>query len=491
MDEMPDPRVREMCTYSSRHLQWQAIATFLLRGGSRNAFDADRNSGAMPANLLRLGEEVWDEGRLGARRTVTCSGNVVRHMGRVVTDAFAALPLRLARRLMEMRVLDRARLFGHWWLIIIDGTLMDRGRDSADGSARHRYVVEAVLVGPCGLRIPIMSEFADVRDPVRDKEDCELNAFQRITERLKREFPRLPVCLLLDGLYPVKAVFDRCREYGWKFIATLREGRQPTAWDEAVQIMLASPANVRFCRRQGEHGEVEQTMRWADRVPFGGHQFQVIFLGEVGPEAATLWAWATNLLVTQERVGEIVNGGAAPGRRPKPFSMSRRTAGSGWSTPSAQTSRPRTTSMCSCRWPACWGRCSSTACSGGSRAPAARSRTSSSSRCSAAVWPSSPYRPISPLPANSASATLRSAAAQQELPPEPACTLRHPTPRRRTPPRTAARALDRLPFHPLAQTPASSPLIWNRCKPTPTADGGAGMWYSSAAWARCQRKGNG
>ena len=72
------------------------------------------------------------------------------------------------------------RLFGHWWLIIIDGTLMDRGRDSADGSARHRYVVEAVLVGPCGLRIPIMSEFADVRDPVRDKEDCELNAFQRI-----------------------------------------------------------------------------------------------------------------------------------------------------------------------------------------------------------------------------------------------------------------------------------------------------------------------
>jgi hypothetical protein len=34
-----------MCTYSFRHIQWQAIATFLLRGGSRNAFDADRNSG--------------------------------------------------------------------------------------------------------------------------------------------------------------------------------------------------------------------------------------------------------------------------------------------------------------------------------------------------------------------------------------------------------------------------------------------------------------
>ena len=309
LDEIPDPRVREMCTYSSRHIQWQAIATFLLRDGSRNAFDADRNSGAMPENLLRLGGEVWDEERLGVRRTVTCSGNVVHHLERVSTDAFATLPLRLAGRLTEMRLLDRGRLFGHWWMIAVDGTLMDRGRESDDGPARYRYVVEAVLVGPSGLRIPLMSEFADMRDPVRDKEDCELNAFLRLTERLKREFPRLPVCLLLDGLYPVKAVFDRCRAYQWKFIATLREGRQPTAWDDAVQIMMMSPANVRFCRRRGEHGEVEQTMRWSDSVPFGEHAFQVIFLGEIGSESATLWAWTTNLLVTPERAEKIVNDG--------------------------------------------------------------------------------------------------------------------------------------------------------------------------------------
>lgn len=309
LDEVPDPRVREMCTYSFRHIQWQAIATFLLGGGSRNAFDADRNSGAMPANLLRLSDEVWDEERLGGRRTVTCSGNVVCHLGRVPTTEFAALPLRIARRLMEMRLLDPGRLFGHWWLIAIDGTLMDRGRESGNGPARQRYVVEAMLIGPYGLRIPLMSEFEDMRNPVRDKEDCELNAFLRLTERLKREFPRLPVCLLLDGLYPVRSVFDRCREYSWKLIATLREGRQPTAWDEAVQIMRMSSDNVRKCRRQGEHGEVEQTMRWSDRVPFGDHNLQVIFLGEVGTNAATLWAWATNLLVTPQKVEKIVNDG--------------------------------------------------------------------------------------------------------------------------------------------------------------------------------------
>lgn len=299
-----------MCTYSFRHVLWQGIATFLLRGGSRNAFDADRNSGALPDNMLALCSETWDRERLGERRTVTCSGNVVTQLARVATKELAVLPLRLVRRLMEMRALDRGRLFGHWWLVAIDGTLRDRGHRTRSEATRYRYVVEAVLVVlPLGLRIPLTSEFHDMRDPVREKEDCELNAFHRLAERLKHEFPRLPVCLLLDGLYPAKAVFDRCQAYGWKLIATLREGRQPTAWNEAVEVMHMSPANVQRGLRMDEDGWVEQTMRWSDGVPFGEHTFQVVFMGEIGTRAATLWAWVTNLMVTPERVEEIVNRG--------------------------------------------------------------------------------------------------------------------------------------------------------------------------------------
>ncbi|MDY0020823.1 MAG: hypothetical protein RBT47_12575 [Anaerolineae bacterium] len=310
LDAMPDPRVLAMCTYSFRHVLWQGIATFLLRNGSRNAFDADRNSGVLPGNMLAICGETWDTERLGERRTVTCSGNTVTQLARVPTAGLARLPLLVARRLMQMRAIDGGRLFGQWWLVAIDGTLKDRGRRTRDDAPRYRYVVEAVLIVlPLGLRIPLMSEFRDMRAPVLEKEDCELNAFLRLTERLKCEFPRLPICLLLDGLYPVKAVFDRCRDYEWKLIATLREGRQPTAWNEAIEIMHASSANRQRGSRRGEDGWIEQTMRWADGVPFGDHTLQVVFLGEVGPSAATLWVWATNLMVTPERVDEIVNRG--------------------------------------------------------------------------------------------------------------------------------------------------------------------------------------
>jgi hypothetical protein len=285
------------------------LLTFLLRGGSRNAFDGDRNTGQLPANVAQLCEHIWDEERLGTRRTVTCSENAVRHASRVAVHAVAQIPVNMVRRLTQMRMLDSGRLFDQWWLIAVDGTLQDRGHDTKKGEARHRYVLAASLVGPHGMTFPLMSEFMDMHDPVRDKEDCELKAFGRLAAHLRATFPHRPICLLLDGLYPVKPVFDTCDAYGWKFVATLREGRQPLAYDEAVQTMMMSPSHLFHGRREGEDGPVDQTLRWTHDVPFGAHMFNVLFSGEISPTSATLWVWVTNLRLSHERVYAVANHG--------------------------------------------------------------------------------------------------------------------------------------------------------------------------------------
>lgn len=310
LGDLPDPRLQPMCKYSGRHIWWQIMLTFILRNGSRNAFDVDRNSGQMPKNVLRLCGQPWDETRLGKRRTVTCSGNAVRHAERIPPRAISAVLLAMVKRLMQMRMLDSARLFDRWWLIVIDGTLQDRGRKTKKHEPRYRYVVEAKLIGPWGTTWPLMSEFRDMRDLVREKEDCELNACFRLMERLDEEFPRLPICLLFDGLYPVQSVFDRIAAKQWKCIATLKEGRQPNAWDEAVQTMLLSPSNVYRCQRMGEDGMVDQTLRWTQKVPFGEHQFDVIFAGEISPVNATLWCWVTNFSIDRvQRADAVANHG--------------------------------------------------------------------------------------------------------------------------------------------------------------------------------------
>jgi hypothetical protein len=306
---MPDARCQELCTYLGRHLFWQPLLMFLLRDGSRNAFDGDRNSGQLPENLRQLCAQSWDAQRLGDNLTVTCSGNVTHHLSQTPVPAVAQLLLLMVRRLMNMRLLDSARLFDNWWLIAVDGTLQDRGRKTPKEEARYRYVVEAKLVGPEGTMFSVMSEFENVHDPIRQKADCELNAFLRLSERLHAAFPRLPICLLIDGLYPVESFFDRCAAYDWKFIATHREGRQPTAWDEAVQTMMMSPSLVGKTYRNSPEGRVDQTLRWTHDIPFGKHTFDVLFCGEISPAKATLWTWVTNFKLTPNNVEPIANRG--------------------------------------------------------------------------------------------------------------------------------------------------------------------------------------
>src|SRR5690554_6686727 len=60
----------------------------------------------------------------------------------------------------------------------------------------------------------LKSEFIE-NIPGRDfeKQDCEQKAFVRLAAKIKKHFPRLPVCILADGLYPNNTVFEICRQY--------------------------------------------------------------------------------------------------------------------------------------------------------------------------------------------------------------------------------------------------------------------------------------
>ncbi len=96
------------------------------------------------------------------------------------------------------------------------------------------YVLEASLVFSNGMTIPLMSEFLcySEGDTDTDKQDCELKAFKRLAERLKSEFKRLPIMLLLDGLYPNGPVMEICRNYNWDFMIVLQDKSLGSVWEE-------------------------------------------------------------------------------------------------------------------------------------------------------------------------------------------------------------------------------------------------------------------
>ena len=317
LNGLPDPRVQEMCLYAAAHLWWQVIGTFLSRKGSRNGFDEQRQSGQAAWNMGALCGQTPDDPRFEGEPSVTCSDNAARHASRVDPELVAQIPVLMFRDLLDRRLFDGVRLFDRWYVMVVDGSVKEKcrqgfqeGGKSSTGGARYRYVLQLSVLGPQGTLFPLMHEEMDLHNPETQKEDCELKSFQRLSQRLKEQFPRLPICLVADALYACQAIVVICQLFDWKYVLTLKEGRQPTTWEETLNLLPFNRTN-RLRHRLGPGGKGGlQDFRWVENVMLGEHQTNVILLGEITPEAATLYAYITNFSkLSPERVASGVNRG--------------------------------------------------------------------------------------------------------------------------------------------------------------------------------------
>ena len=316
LNALPDPRVQEMCLYTAAHLWWHIIATYLSRKGSRNGFDEQRQSGQAAWNLGLLCGQSAEDPRFDGEPAVTCSDNAAYHASRVDPEAVAQIPVLMFRDLLERRLFDEARLFDRWYRIVLDGSVKEKcrqgfeqGGKSATNGARYRYVLQASVIGPADTLFPLLHEEIDVHDPVSDKEDCELNSFARLAVRLKNEFPRLPICLVADSLYCCQTVVVTCKQFDWSYVLTLKEGRQPTTWEETLHLLPLHRTNRLRCLLGQGGNEGQQDFRWVEQVLLGQHQTNVILQGEITAQpSATLYAYITNFShLTPQRVAAVVN----------------------------------------------------------------------------------------------------------------------------------------------------------------------------------------
>lgn len=317
LNDLPDPRRQIMCLYTAAHIWWEIIATCMSRKGSRNGFDEDRQSGQAAWNFGQLCGQLAEDPRFEGQPTVTCSDNAAHHASRVDPESVARILVLMFQDLHERRFFDGARLFGHWYLVVVDGSVKEKcrqgfseGGKSSTNGARYRYVLQLSVIGPEGTLWPLMHEEMDVHNPQTEKEDCELQCFLRLSRRLKKQFPKLPICLIADALYCCQAVVAQCGLFDWKYILTIKEGRQPTTWEELIHLLPLHRANRHrlLLGRNGQEGQ--QDFRWVEDVMLGQHQTNVILQGEITPEAATLYAYITNFSnLSPERVTQIVNCG--------------------------------------------------------------------------------------------------------------------------------------------------------------------------------------
>ena len=232
------------------------------------------------------------------------------------------------KSLIRKKVLHRHRLHGYYYMVAIDGTGMLTFSErhcphcltmTHNGSTTYYHpVLEAKLVSADGLVLSVMTEFVENPSQYPSKQDCELKAFYRLADRLKAGFPRLPICLLMDGLFAGGPTFSICEKYHWKYIIVLQEGSLPSVQEEFTSLLDHFPqGHIRFC--PADRYQTVQDFDWVNDIEYvdsenNEHTVSVMRCLESTPcrkggLKTTRHKWITNFRVKINNVIELCNEG--------------------------------------------------------------------------------------------------------------------------------------------------------------------------------------
>ncbi|MBD3271820.1 MAG: hypothetical protein GF384_04690 [Elusimicrobia bacterium] len=238
-------------------------------------------------------------------------------MNRINPDDLRKVRTKMIRQLLRKRVLEKYRLLRQYYMIAIDmtGYLVFQQqhcpqclRKEHEGKVVYWYhpVVEAKLVTANGFALSIESEFVENSNPKATKQDCELKAMYRLIDRLKKNFPQLQMCLLLDGLYANGSVLERVAHKQWKCIITFKEGCMSDVWKNYQGLKKLQATQTGPC----VYNNVIHTCQWVNGVEYQGKNLSVLECHTpASQDPAKPFVWLTDIEVRRTNYTDIVKGG--------------------------------------------------------------------------------------------------------------------------------------------------------------------------------------
>ena len=294
------------------HLLWGTILLFVLLLQSRKQYKQECKTREFLTNLLQLSRSK--------EKKAADPDTIALFLKKIPSHALEPLPAKLVNHLIRIKALDDYR-FNGFFFIAIDGTGMFYFKKrhckhcltKKDKNHRtiyyHHQVLEAKLVTANGFAFSLASEFIENPQAFPKKQDCELNAFKRIVPKIKRYFPKLSICLLLDALYAKSPVFKLCEKNHWKYIITFKQGAMKTfyhnIWSQKAEN-LSHRKTIPL-----PHGT--QRFAWVNHFEYKHYLLNVLFCNEFKSrpkKSCKDFAWITNFHeLSDKNIKDIAQGG--------------------------------------------------------------------------------------------------------------------------------------------------------------------------------------
>ncbi len=274
LEMIPDFRTPHKCRHKLTVLLLYGLLMFVFQFASRREVNREMTRPQFEANLRLLFPQL---------ETLPHADTLFRLLRGIDVAQIEQAHVALIQRLIRAKKFRRY-LINNCYPIAIDGSqkfatdaLWDENLlQRTQGKGEHRrtqyfvYLLEASLAFRNGMVIPLLSEFLEYAkgDTDNNKQDCEQRAFHRLSERLKRLFPRLPLLLLLDGLYANGPVMHRCRQYHWQFMIVLKDKNLPSVWEEVNALAALQPDH----RLKRSWGDRHQRFFWVNAIDYEFNQ---------------------------------------------------------------------------------------------------------------------------------------------------------------------------------------------------------------------------
>lgn len=312
--QMPDYRKRPV--YEVKELIVSGLLMFLFKQKSRNQADNSAKNLDYQDNIKRI---------FGAK--VADMDTVDKYLRFLSASKLEDIKHNMFRTIVKSKVFQKYKFNNEYFMLAIDGSgLQSFDYEPYPGcpykeykSGRKvwtTYVLEAKIVTETGFSISLATQWIEnPTDKVFDKQDSENKAFKRLAQRLKKNFPRLPLMLLLDGLYPTNPVFTICKQNNWSFIITLKDNSLKSLQEQiSDQRLFKQYSKIQRIDRSTTHWFKYNHRTFKD-LDYKGHQLYVVETEfekqhqKTGEKENTRFVHISNLNIDEKNAHQVSQAG--------------------------------------------------------------------------------------------------------------------------------------------------------------------------------------
>ena len=317
IDEIIDPRKRH--DYSMRYLIISEMLMFLSEGKSQRFTETAFEETKYLENISKITKEKI--------KKIPDAEIYTNVFSRIEKEEMEKFQYKINYQMIRNKIYEESKILGKYNLVL-DGTRFQKAhyeinkewlKETIEGKTIwYISMLELKLVAH-NMAISIMNEMIKNEDKKNEneteeeiknksieevKQDCELNASKRMIPRFRKIYPRLPVRIIADSLYPSMGLIELCEEENIEYIFVLKDKKIPTLLTEFLALVSLPTGN----REIIETNEKIVLTLWENNIDYRGKKINVIRQITKNKETKkySKWMWITNREITRKNLYKII-----------------------------------------------------------------------------------------------------------------------------------------------------------------------------------------